>query len=99
MILMMALLPYVRGAEGRASLFYAKAGEKKIVYVAGGLLYSGCWYAGGGSGLAAGAVVLILMLAFAGLCRAKIGGATGDTLGATCELTETVVALVLAVGW
>ncbi len=99
MIFMMALLPYVRGPEGRAALFYEKAGEKKVILVAGGLLYSGCWYAGGGSGLVAGAVVLVAMLGFAGLCRARIGGATGDTLGATCELTETLIALVLASGW
>jgi adenosylcobinamide-GDP ribazoletransferase len=99
MIFMMALLPYVRGPEGRAALFYEKAAEKKVILVAGGLLYSGCWYAGGGSGLVAGAVVLVAMLGFAGLCRARIGGATGDTLGATCELTETLIALVLASGW
>lgn len=99
MIFMMALLPYVRGPEGRAALFYEKAGEKRVILAAGGLLYSGCWYAGGGSGLVAGAVVLVAMLGFAGLCRARIGGATGDTLGATCELTETMIALVLASGW
>ncbi len=100
MVFMMALLPYVRGSEGVASLFYEQArAQKKIVYVAAALLYSGCWYGAGGSGLAAGAAALMLMLAFASLCRAKIGGATGDTLGATCELTETVVALVLAAGW
>jgi adenosylcobinamide-GDP ribazoletransferase len=100
MVLMMALLPYVRGPEGRAALFYEQAREqKKIVYITGAVLYSGCWYAAGGSGLAAGAVALVVMLGFAALCRAKIHGATGDTLGATCELSEAVVALVLAAGW
>lgn len=100
MVLMMALLPYVRGPEGRAALFYEQAREqKKIVYVTGAVLYSGCWYAAGGSGLAAGALALVVMLGFVALCRAKINGATGDTLGATCELSETVVALVLAAGW
>lgn len=99
MIFMMALLPYVRGPEGRAAIFYEQAGEKKVVLMAAGVLYSGCWYAGGGSGLVAGAIVLIAMLGFASLCRSKIGGASGDTLGATCELTETLIALVLASGW
>jgi len=100
MVLMMAFLPYARGREGRAALFYETASEeKKIVYLTGIVLYSGCWYAGGGSGLAAGAAALVAMLLFAGLCRAKIGGATGDTLGATCELTETVIALALSAGW
>jgi len=99
MVFTMAILPYVRGEEGRAALFYQQAGEKKVIYVTGALLYSGCWYAGGGAGLAAGAVALVMMLAFAGLCRSRIGGATGDTLGAICELTEAVVGLVLAAGW
>lgn len=100
MLFMMALLPYVRGSEGIAALFYDRASQqKKIVYITGALLYSGCWYGGGGAGLAAGAAAVVLMFAFAGLCKNKIGGATGDTLGATCELTETVVALVLAAGW
>ena len=99
MLFMMALLPYVRGPEGRAALFYEKAGEQKVVLLTGALLYSGCWYAGGGSGLVAGAVSLVVMLGFSSLCRARIGGATGDTLGATCELTETLIALVLASGW
>lgn len=100
MIFTMALLPYARGTEGLAALFYERIGaQKKIVYWAGAMLYSGCWYAGGGAGLAAGAGALLVMLAFAWFCWKKIGGATGDTLGATCELGETMVALVLAVGW
>ncbi len=100
MIFMMALLPYVRGEEGRAALFYRQAGEdRKIVFLTAVLLYSGCWYAGGGAGLAAGAAALVVMLLFAALCRARLGGASGDTLGATCELAEAVVAVVLSAGW
>ncbi|MBA3015541.1 MAG: adenosylcobinamide-GDP ribazoletransferase [Proteobacteria bacterium] len=100
MVLMMAFLPYVRGEEGRAALFYQAASqEKKIVYITGGVLYSSSWYACGGSGLAAGAIALVAMLLFAWLCRVKIGGATGDTLGATCELTEMVIVLILSAGW
>lgn len=100
MIFMMALLPYVRDSEGRAALFYEKASQqKKIIYITGALLYSGCWYGAGGTGLAAGTAALLIMFAFAALCRNKLGGATGDTLGATCELTEAVVALILSAGW
>jgi len=48
-----------------------------------------------------GAVVLavLLGLGFLGLrrlLRARLGGTTGDTLGATCELAETVTLLALA---
>lgn len=100
MVLMMVLLPYVRGNEGRAALFYETARQdKKIAYISGAILYSSCWYAGGVFGLVAGALALGAMLLFAWFCRSKIGGATGDTLGATCELTEMVIALVLSAGW
>lgn len=100
MIFLMVLLPYARGPEGRASLFYAKASaDRKIVLLTAVVLYSGCWYAGGGAGLVAGTIALAGLFAFAALCRSRIGGATGDTLGAACELAEATVALVLSAGW
>jgi cobalamin synthase len=34
--------------------------------------------------------------AFAAWCRRKIGGTTGDTTGASCEIAETVVLVVLS---
>lgn len=37
--------------------------------------------------------VVIVSLLFGWWCKNKLGGATGDTLGATCELTETVTAV------
>ena len=48
------------------------------------------------------AMVLVLgttlpvVLLFAFWCRTQIGGATGDPLGAVCELTEAMVAVALA---
>jgi adenosylcobinamide-GDP ribazoletransferase len=46
--------------------------------------------------------VLLLTALFAAFCRHKIGGVTGDTLGAVCELAEAVVALAFVCrigGW
>lgn len=40
-------------------------------------------------------VTIALTLSFHALCRLKIGGMTGDTLGAGCELTETGIWLLL----
>ncbi|WP_084629849.1 adenosylcobinamide-GDP ribazoletransferase [Jannaschia aquimarina] len=40
----------------------------------------------------------VLMLAFARLCRAKIGGQTGDTCGTTQQLSEIAVLAVLTSG-
>ena len=40
-------------------------------------------------------VVMFVVFLFSRMCRRKIGGATGDTLGASCEIAETVVPFLL----
>ncbi|MCI5212044.1 MAG: adenosylcobinamide-GDP ribazoletransferase, partial [Candidatus Electrothrix sp. ATG2] len=52
------------------------------------------WGAAGSQGILAVLAVLFITALFALLCRHKINGVTGDTLGAACELAEAVVALV-----
>ena len=42
------------------------------------------------------AITLLVIVAFSLKCYRKIGGATGDTLGATCELAETAFVVTLA---
>jgi adenosylcobinamide-GDP ribazoletransferase len=97
MILNMALSPYIR-RQGAASLFYNEPAKLRQTAIwAGFLLYAGAWYSGGGIALAAVAVALIVSLIWVGYCRIKLGGATGDTLGACCELAETAVAMALVV--
>lgn len=51
----------------------------------------------GGRGAAAAAAVAVLGAGFGALCRRRIGGVTGDTLGAAAKLAEVLV-LVLAAG-
>ena len=51
--------------------------------------------AAGSAGLTAAAGAVGTTAIFALWCRAKIGGYTGDTLGAACELAEVVPALVV----
>jgi len=46
------------------------------------------------AGLLAFAAVALLAVAFGALCRRRIGGITGDTLGAGVELAQAVVLLV-----
>ncbi len=97
MVLSMALVPYIR-KQGAASLFYASPSKlRKTALWAGFLLYAGAWYSGQGAALAAAATALVVSLLWTGYCRIKIGGATGDTLGACCELAETAVALALVI--
>jgi len=97
MILNMALTPYIRKL-GVASPFYNEPAKlRKNALWASFLLYAGAWHSGGGKALAVVAIALIVTLLWAGYCRIKLGGATGDTLGACCELAETAVAVALVI--
>jgi adenosylcobinamide-GDP ribazoletransferase len=51
---------------------------------------------GGWPGIAAAAMVLAVISGWLVICRRKIGGFTGDTLGASCEIAEIVPVIVLA---
>ena len=88
----MALLPYLR-QEGLARIFHANRSRGQALWAlfflaaAGGL-------AGGIPGLAAGGVSLIFALLFTAYIGRRLGGLTGDTLGAACEWTELAPALV-----
>jgi adenosylcobinamide-GDP ribazoletransferase len=55
------------------------------------------WGLFGPRGLAVAGVALAVMLGSAGYLKGKLGGITGDTLGAVSELLETVPAVMLAV--
>ncbi len=39
--------------------------------------------------------VFVILFLYIIYCQRKIGGATGDTLGAGCEIIETAVAVLL----
>ncbi|HDZ76129.1 MAG TPA: hypothetical protein ENH42_01810 [Desulfobacteraceae bacterium] len=47
-------------------------------------------------GLVVAGAAMAAVVFFALFCRLKIGGATGDTLGASCELAEAFIVLALA---
>lgn len=95
LLILMAVLPYARPAGGLATIFYTRSGRIAAVWAVILLLLTG-WLAAATAGVIASLAALVFVLLFAVYCRAKIGGATGDTLGAGCELAETAVALVLA---
>ena len=97
MVVKMAILSYVRKEDGLASVFvYDRERLKKASYISLAILYSGCWFAAGTAGLFAGAVTIVCVGAFVFYCQQKIGGFTGDTLGAASELAETVMVVCLA---
>ncbi len=93
-VMMIFLLPYVRREGGLGSPFYA-AKKGLSLLVALGLMLAAGFAAAGMRGGAAGIAVLLLVFIFSRLCHKKIGGATGDTLGASSELAETVVPFIL----
>lgn len=41
-------------------------------------------------------VIVLISVSFGSYCSRKIGGITGDTLGCSCEIAETAVALIYA---
>ena len=94
LVLMINLLPYVRPEGGLATTLYARRSVWAVplsLAVLGLVGYAVL----GPRGMAAAAAAILTVLLFSWQCHRKIGGATGDTLGAACELAETTVILAL----
>ena len=90
LVLMVFVLPYVRKESGLGTPFYfARNGWALVLALF--LFLGSCIIVQGLAGLVAGSVVLVLIFFFSRLCQRKIDGATGDTLGASCELAETMM--------
>jgi adenosylcobinamide-GDP ribazoletransferase len=96
-------LPYARGESGLARAFQAPPSPRgwHRVWLAGGVALAGGLLAGWrlGPGLASGAAALVAAAAVAALARRRIGGFTGDVLGACGVLAETAGLLVAAARW
>jgi adenosylcobinamide-GDP ribazoletransferase len=92
LLIQMALLPYVR-PDGLARIFHRNRSPVHLLWALTFLIAAG-GFAGGVPGLAAAGGSLLFALFFTAYVRRKIGGLTGDTLGAACEWTELAPALV-----
>lgn len=90
----MASLPYAREEGGLGLLFYS-GNSKRAAVVAVILLLLFVIILTPGHTLPIFIGFSAVTFLFNRWCRAKIGGATGDTLGAVCELTEMTVAVSL----
>ena len=96
-LLSMALLPYARSGDGLGRLFYS---PDKVTVAVLGLLFCGVvalLFASLQVALSVLFAVFLTVALFSFCCYGKFGGATGDTLGAVCELTEFAVAVSFAV--
>ena len=70
--------------------------EYMPVLIAAGLLCASAWWVAAWRGLAAAGAAVAVSLLFSAWSYRRIGGATGDTLGAACELSELSVTFTLA---
>jgi adenosylcobinamide-GDP ribazoletransferase len=95
-VVQMALLPYAR-PDGLGAIFYQRQSRWAAVWAAGVLAAVGLGILGW-RGLAVWAVCMAVTAAFSVYAYRKIGGATGDTFGAVCEIVEAVPAIILAFG-
>lgn len=99
LVVMMFLLPYVRPEGGLGTHFFSgnntwPALVGIIILLIMGLLVNAM------AGLVIALVAIGSMLLFIFYCRRKVGGATGDTLGAICEIAEAVIAFsVMSLFW
>lgn len=94
-LISMAILPYAREGDGLGLLFYSKD-SRRIAFL--GLLF--CLIVTISLSFYSALIILFALLFTVGIfslwCYRKLGGATGDTLGAVCELTELSVAVSLS---
>ncbi len=92
----LALLPYARSNGGLADLFIPRHRTVYLIWAAVVMGGAG-WLTLNTIGLFITAVWAVGSLGFAGYCYRKIGGLTGDTLGAGCEFAELLPLLTVLI--
>jgi adenosylcobinamide-GDP ribazoletransferase len=93
LLVQFALLPYVRPEKGLAGIFHRNRSRGHALWALTFLLIVG-YLTGCLPGLIAGGCAFLAALLLAAYSFRRIGGLTGDTLGAACELTELCPPLV-----
>lgn len=97
MVMIMGMLSYARPEGGLGSLFMARHSHIRIVWGAIFVVLCG-WFIAGGLGATAGLMTIAAAALAALYMYCKIGGLTGDTLGAACEVVELMPLLIGAIG-
>ena len=96
-VLTMAILPYARSSDGLGTLFYSN--DTRILTLIAVLFSIICIFTIlSFSGFVQLFAMVFTVSLFALWCYRKLGGATGDTLGAVCELTELSIAVSFCAG-
>jgi adenosylcobinamide-GDP ribazoletransferase len=95
LVVTIALLPYARPEGGLAAPFYRRR-SMLAALAAEVILLATAWLVLDMAGLIAACASLAAVLIFAVYICRRIGGATGDTLGAACEIAELIPAMAMA---
>lgn len=95
MVLMLVILPSAR-EEGMGVLFKQGRAFWEVLWALA-VLCAAAWFTLQWNGLVTVGAVLAVAVGFMGLCYVKIRGFTGDTLGALCELSETMTVVTLSI--
>ncbi len=90
----MALLPYARKESGLGAMFYSENCVPAALWAILFLLLCASLLELKTALLVGGAVITMVLL-FSLWCKKVIGGATGDTLGALCEITEMSIGVAM----
>lgn len=90
-------LPYARTTEGTGAFIQNGSGARRFLLSFGGMTLLSLLLLGGMTGLFVVLTFLLSAWLMGRYSRRKIGGYTGDTLGATCELIEMVPALCVII--
>jgi adenosylcobinamide-GDP ribazoletransferase len=94
-LLSMARLPYARPEGGIGRFFYSDSSKTAAIAAFVALFFLLIILVPSLLVVTLIAIVCVNLL-FSRWCRLRLGGATGDTLGASCELTEAVTALAFS---
>ena len=89
---MLVFLPYARNEDGLGSLFFE---QKPRAPAALSVVLLGIvgWFVLASTGLYTVFASIVITLVLSAFFKMKLGGATGDTLGATCEVVKTTAAI------
>ena len=96
-VIQMAFQPYARSSQGGLASIFGEKGRIGAVLIGTFLLLASGWFILQWRGIVAGLAVLGFAVLFSAYCRRMIGGYTGDTLGAVCDLAEIIPALTAVV--
>lgn len=95
LVFIMAVQQYARKEGGLGTLFYSDK-SKKAALLSMLIMLVLLTVLKPAALLALPLLLSVTIFVFIKWCNAKLGGATGDTLGAACEIAETVTVLIFS---